>query len=227
MVTLLTSLMLSAAPTPVLVELFTSEGCSSCPPADQALAFLADKQPVGGVEVVALSFHVDYWNRLGWADPFSRAQYSERQSVYARGSGEVYTPQMVVDGEAAFVGSQRAALAALEKKKGAPRVSLPLSVRAKGRALEVTVAVPAGLEVWVALAEDGLVSRVTAGENEGKTLPHAWVVRQLVSGAKGAVTLELPRGSRPEKLRVVAIAQGAGQGRVEGLAWAAVPASAP
>ncbi|MBC8645642.1 MAG: DUF1223 domain-containing protein, partial [Thermoanaerobaculia bacterium] len=95
------------ARTPVVVELFTSEGCSSCPAADALLARLVATQPVAGAEVVALSEHVDYWNRLGWADPFASKQFSQRQGDYAAASRQsrVYTPQMVVDGGAEFVGS--------------------------------------------------------------------------------------------------------------------------
>src|SRR3989440_724222 len=97
-----------AARTPVVVELFTSEGCSSCPPADALLARLEREQPVAGAEVVALAQHVDYWNDLGWADPFSSHEFSERQSEYAGAFGNdgVYTPQMIVDGRTEFPGGQ-------------------------------------------------------------------------------------------------------------------------
>ena len=93
--------------TPVVVELFTSEGCSSCPPADELLAKLDKTQLIAGVEIIPLEFHVDYWNELGWTDPFSSSLFSERQNSYARafGNGRIYTPQMVVDGGAEFVGS--------------------------------------------------------------------------------------------------------------------------
>src|SRR5207244_6474025 len=92
---------------PILVELFTSEGCSSCPPADAVLARLHEKQPVPGVEIVALSEHVDYWNYIGWRDPFSDEQFSDRQSRYAKavGRGRVYTPQVIVDGRLDVLGS--------------------------------------------------------------------------------------------------------------------------
>src|SRR3954462_10943581 len=103
----ITVMALGAAPTPVLIELYTSEGCSSCPRADEALQWLEAKQPVEGVEGIALSLHVDYWNQLGWADPFSNPAFSARQAAYGK---DAYTPQMIIDGDAAFVGSKEAAV---------------------------------------------------------------------------------------------------------------------
>src|SRR3982074_1663188 len=97
-----------ATRTPVVVELFTSEGCSSCPPAENLLSHMAEQQPIENAEVIALEEHVDYWNELGWVDPFSSREWTARQHAYAGvlGNGNAYTPQMVVDGKTEFVGSQ-------------------------------------------------------------------------------------------------------------------------
>lgn len=169
---------------PVVVELFTSEGCSSCPAADAALRELETAQSVPGVEIVALGEHVDYWNRLGWKDAFSSSQFTERQRDYAAGFGTgSYTPQAVVNGRYEFVGSQRAKLAdAVARAAQAPHATVALS-RASTGALAVQVsALPAGTaptEVLLALTETGLSSQVGRGENAGRLLRHAAVVRAL------------------------------------------------
>ena len=176
------------ARTPVAVELFTSEGCSSCPSADALLLELARSQPVAGVEVVALSQHVDYWNRLGWRDPFSSPVFTHRQQTYAAALGVgSYTPQAVINGRYELVGSQRPALlAALAEAARVPHATVQVSPATMGgaAALRVTVAqVPEAAtepaEVLLAFTETGLSSVVGRGENAGRTLRHAAVVREL------------------------------------------------
>ncbi len=208
-------------PTPVLLELFTSQGCSSCPPADKLLAELL-AHPPAGVETVALSFHVDYWNKLGWKDPFSNAAATERQREYAAAFGAqgVYTPQLVVDGQAELVGSQRGkALAAIAAAARKPKPALTLTATRKGRAVAVAITVPAGAEgqALLALAEDGLTSNPTRGENRGAKLKHVGVVRSLATVREFATPnaaaltlrppLELPAAADPAKCRVVAFVQ--------------------
>ena len=181
-----------AARTPVVVELFTSEGCSSCPPADELLARLAEQQSLKNAEVIALEEHVDYWNNLGWADPFSSGNWTARQYNYAGVLGNVnaYTPQMVVDGQAEFVGSSTwKARHAIQEAAG--RAKTPVTLTAgpadSGNRVNVTVSVGklAGTtpgnaaEVWLAITETGLHSAVTRGENAGADLHHAAVVRSM------------------------------------------------
>jgi hypothetical protein len=214
---------------PVLVELFTSEGCSSCPPADAALAELARTQPVPGAEVVPLEFHVDYWNRLGWADPFSASEYSERQESY---SSDVYTPQMIVDGTRSFVGSAQSARE--EVARAATGAKTPLAVEAHAeKVLRASVRVgplPAALppaHVWLAVTEEGLSTEVPRGENAGRTLRHAAVVRAVrdVGPAKeGSLQAEvaLPDQWKRAQLHAVAWIQEVASHRVRGAAVAAV-----
>ncbi len=177
---------------PVIIELFTSEGCSSCPPADELLKRLAQTQPVAGAEVIALEQHVDYWNRLGWTDPFSAAQFSARQGEYADAFARdgVYTPQMIVDGQTEFPGGNstkaRATIAHAAQtpkaeitltRAGAPKPEgVPLSVRVDKLP---ALAADDTAEVLLAITEDNLRTDVPSGENAGHTLAHAAVVRQL------------------------------------------------
>jgi hypothetical protein len=175
----------------VLVELFTSEGCSSCPPADKILAHLIETQPVQGVQVIALSEHVDYWNRLGWKDPFSAAEFSQRQLGYTGvlGAKDVYTPQMIVDGRTGFVGSKLAtALEAIAKAALNPKADVRVSIKVSvHKAITLTVQaenIPAvsdkdSADVMMAITENGLMSKVSRGENSGRDLVHSAVTRRL------------------------------------------------
>jgi hypothetical protein len=184
---------------PVVVELFTSEGCSDCPPADSLLAQLDARQPLGSAEVIAIEEHVDYWDQQGWKDPFSSASWTARQSDYANTfhSGGPYTPEMVVDGKAGFVGSKgRTALQEIEKAASIAKTRVELSEvqlqQNKSFTLKVNVEKPADLtpkdtaEVVLVITESGLRSSVKAGENNGKELQHSPVLRELkVLGAAG------------------------------------------
>lgn len=211
--------------TPVVVELFTSEGCSSCPPADALLKQLSQQQPVRGAEVIALEEHVDYWNQLGWTDPYSSRDFSARQEEYAGNfrNGGVYTPQMIVDGATELVGSRRSdADAAIQREAATPKIKLTLNQTSepgkKPAMFEVHVGdVPASLgaaqlELWIAVTERGLQTSVNAGENSGETLQHADVVRTLhkaqsLRGANNAatpVTVDLKENWKLANVRVVA-----------------------
>jgi len=173
----------ASAQTPVVVELFTSEGCSSCPPADAILVKLSRMSTDGDAQLILLGEHVDYWNYLGWTDRFSSAQFSQRQSEYGRAlHSQVYTPQMVIDGKTEFVGNDlsevnRTIAAAANDPKPA---QVALRWEANNR-LHVIVQSPAQSATTVLLAttEDGLSTSVANGENGGSVLHHAAVVRQL------------------------------------------------
>lgn len=176
----------------VLVELFTSEGCSTCPPADKLLIDLDQTSVKNGVTLITLSEHVDYWNRLGWKDPFSSVLYSQRQEEYSRALklDDVYTPQMIIDGRNAFVGSQRqTALQAIEKAADAPKANVQIAVEAPpGGSASVSIKIDNipdtsrgdKAEVFLAVAESGLHSKVSRGENAGREIAHTAVARKLV-----------------------------------------------
>lgn len=168
-----------AAVRPLLVELFTSQGCSSCPPADAALAELAQRP-----DVIALAWHVDYWDGLGWKDPFSSAQATRRQQAYAREHGfEVYTPQLVVDGQRAMVGSNReaAARALGEARAAAGAVSAQLRRDGEQLAIDIGAASSASAHAGVFLISYApeAVTNIEHGENAGRRIRYVNIVRSL------------------------------------------------
>lgn len=181
-----------AAPTgggPLVLELFTSQGCSSCPPADRLLATLA-KEP----DLAPLSFHVDYWNGLGWADPYSKEAWTDRQHQYARALGDtrVYTPELVVGGAVGLVGSSTGQIKMAIAKASRPAL-LAATARWGADALEVSSAVPDNTEVLVAVWETERTVKVPRGENAGRALSNARIVRKLVkvpAGKSVKITLD-------------------------------------
>jgi hypothetical protein len=174
----------TASRVPVLVELFTSEGCSSCPPADALLMDLDSRQPVPGAEVVALGEHVDYWNQLGWKDRFSSAAYTRRQNNYASRFHleSVYTPQMVINGRAELVGNDGSRAASAISEAARHRAGTPsIAVSPASTNVEVNIS-DAGrrpLNVFLAITESDLSTQVDGGENHGRLLRHTAVVRDL------------------------------------------------
>ena len=230
-----------AARVPVLVELFTSEGCSSCPPADALLRRLASQQPVPGAEIVPLAFHVDYWNRLGWTDPYSSPEASARQQERSRqlSPGRVYTPQAVVNGRAEMVGSDtdglRQAVAAAAARRGLPIAVtiVPGSSPIGGATVRVTLEGPApeaeGALVRLAITESGIEQHVDRGENASRDLVHDGVVRTFVK--LGAVAdgrfedqraLKLDAAWNRQQLAAVAWLEDPETGAVLGVARAAL-----
>lgn len=216
---------------PVLLELFTSEGCSSCPPADRVLETFDRTQPVAGADLIVLSEHVDYWDRLGWRDPFSSPIFTERQEAYVSQMhhDSAYTPELVVDGQTDVVGSdEREARAAILRAEKHVKAPIHLTGQRDGAAAKIEIQVSAaarGTDVYVALAEDHAESHVLRGENSGHTLRYVAVVRNLVlagkTDAQGAfakdVRLPLKEGN-DEGWRVVAFLQEPGSRHIVGAA---------
>ena len=183
----------AAAPRLVLVELFTSEGCSSCPPADALLRKINGVQTHSGELVVGISEHVTYWNQLGWVDPFSDEAYTQRQNDYAGhfGLDSSYTPQVVVNGETQVLGSDGTAiLKAVTKDEGLSPVTLhidSLDSGAAAKTMTVTFSLaghPAhSVDVYAVIADDKAISSVARGENTGRTLEHVSVARSFAKVA--------------------------------------------
>jgi len=216
---------------PVIVELFTSEGCSSCPPADALLARLEDQQPIGGAEILALEEHVDYWNQQGWFDPFSGSEWTLRQQGYVTAfkGDSPYTPQMVVDGRSQFIGGRIGeVMAAIGAASRSPKTEVVIApvILGQSRAPQFAVSVPKETgetdgdtaEVWLAVTETGLHSDVKRGENAGKDLHHAAIVRWMHKAGvvdkkktppsfTGNASVKLNPQWSVENLRVVAFVQ--------------------
>jgi len=211
----------------VIVELFTSEGCSSCPPADVLLQRLAESSSGSGPEIIALGEHVDYWDHQGWKDRFSSALLTNRQRTYAArfNNESIYTPQMVVDGRAELVGSDAAgAERAIGRAAAAPHGAVRIAVASTANPAQVAVDVSvSGLpalargdraEIVLAVTEDHLSSNVTRGENHGLVLKHGPVVRRLTTigdasapASSGRAELTLEPDWHRDRLKIVAFVQ--------------------
>jgi hypothetical protein len=217
------------AETPVVVELFTSEGCSTCPPADVLLVQLSQKTPPG-VDLILLGEHVDYWNHDGWSDRFSSSQFSQRQSDYEEHLHVAgpFTPQMVIDGHLQFVGNDVAALQHnLELASTQSKIAQVSLQWEAGDHLKIAVqaAEKTRAHIFLAVTEDGLTTAISGGENSGRTLQHAAVVRQLqelgsVKNGSFDKTVEVSRhsGWNVANLKVAVLVQDGDGGPIIGAA---------
>ncbi len=217
-------------PLPVIVELFTSEGCSTCPSADKLLQKFVEQQPISGLEIIGLSEHVDYWNRRGWIDPFSSEQFSNRQAYYSAffKHKEIYTPQLILDGTRELSGKEASKTFAEVSKN--PKGNLNLKIEKQTEnivSFKITIAdlpkISGGDKAFVLLAitEDDLTSNVSAGENSGRVLKHTAVARYLkiIGGAVDekkeiSVDVELEKEWKRENLSAVAFVQEANSRRI-------------
>ena len=215
----------------VLVELFTSEGCSSCPPADALLRQLDGKITSSGQLIVGISEHVTYWNNLGWTDPFSASDYTDRQNSYGSRFhlDSVYTPQMVVNGEQQVLGSDRnAVLRAVQETDHPGALSVHIeSAAISSDSLVVTYSIRGitpehGVDLFAVVADDVAESQVRRGENSGRNLIHASVARSImrIGSVKGTPapknTVRVPMGNGPRSSarHLVLFVQSAHLGRV-------------
>ena len=200
----------------VVLELFTSEGCSSCPAADELLAQV--QRQAGDKPVYVLAYHVDYWDRLGWKDVFSSPDYSKRQYQYAGKLGaQVYTPQVVVNGKTEFVGSNRQALDYMLASglSGKPASTLELSGTLQNGKLELRYQLSGktqGNELLVALVQKSAVHQIKRGENEGRTLTHAQIVRSLQTfplhqSTTGKIRVNLPKEYNTSGWEIIGLVQ--------------------
>jgi hypothetical protein len=219
----------------VVVELFTSEGCSSCPPADELLGHLRHDLSAKNIQVIPLGFHVDYWDGLGWKDRFSSANFTQRQEQYARNLkvDGPYTPEMVVDGAVEFVGNNAGqAQRTISQQASQLEVAAVKLNLAGSDQLTLQIKAPASAgdaNVMLAITEDNLSTQVGSGENGGRTLHHAAVVRELrqlgtlhQGNFETTVQLKLAKDWKPQDLHAVIFVQQGTSGKIEGAASVAL-----
>jgi len=210
---------------PVVLELFTSNSCEQCPPADEFMSEL-QRSPPPGIDLILLSEHVDYWNPYGWIDRYSSAQFTDRQQMYGWDNfqGKVYTPQLIINGTTSTVGTWKQEIrTAIETLSGQADRPIALDWAPAGDgSLDVAVGfqghpADSGTEIWVALVQNSVVSKIGAGENAHRTLHEDGLVRTLIqahsnpAGAAGRqpyrASLVLPFGVARADLAVIAFAQ--------------------
>ncbi|MBS1527724.1 MAG: DUF1223 domain-containing protein, partial [Bacteroidetes bacterium] len=214
-----------------VVELFTSEGCSSCPPADALIAKIQKES--AGKPVYILALHVDYWDRLGWKDAFSDPAFTARQKQYARWlkSSELYTPQAIVNGTKEMVGSEEGKLCSTINSdlQNASKTELTIDgMKTTGNKATLKYRADgntAGSSLVIALIEKNATTKVLKGENAGRTIAHVQIVRELQSVAlndhnSGATTLTLPSGFNPDAFEVIGFVQNTSNGSITGAARA-------
>jgi hypothetical protein len=216
-----------------VIELFTSEGCSSCPPADELVAKIEKESKDKPVYILA--YHVDYWNRLGWKDMFSSADYSKRQNDYANylHLQSVYTPQIVVNGKTEFVGSEEGTLrnaikTSLQKTSS---VQLDLNVAAIGPNQATVKYTAEGADktaaLLIAVLQKNAQTKVERGENGGRTLSHVQIVRKLqqftLNGNKGVAKVALPQGFDAQGYEIIGFLQNTSSGAVTAASKATLP----
>jgi hypothetical protein len=222
---------------PVVVELFTSEGCSDCPPADALLTQLSHQRTSKSTELILLEEHVDYWNSSGWFDRFSSADFTDRQNRYAKQFhlATPYTPQMVVDGRLQGVGNSVSGVQAMLSEASSPPKTSTVALRLVSPSkLTVTVddSTHGKQKVLLAITEDDLTTKVKGGENGGRVLTHSAVVRNLKSlgntaDGKFETTIDLPAKSDWKKpdLRAIILVQSPDSGQIVGAASIAYSAA--
>lgn len=222
--------------TMVVLELFTSQGCSSCPPADELLAQISKLNDEHKLPVVCLSFHVDYWNSLGWKDPYSKAEFTERQRDYARvfRNRSVYTPQLIVNGKTEFVGSKASAAreAIRDALKEKSRVQIEIKTvweEEKNQcAIEFSLQGVSPKQLLnIAIVQKQGTNKVPRGENAGRALAHANIVRNFesiaVENPTGKVAIKLPEDLKPQDVRVVVYVQNSESKAISGAIATDVP----